>query len=99
MSIPSTSESLRSRIRTLLETIEGEISRLPSSLGRREGMEASGKLLSSLARLVELLALGPGPEVRHCPACWHTCRRHATRCGACWAKLEPPAAAGARATG
>ena len=42
--------------------------------------------------LVALLALGPAPETRECPACHGIGMRAASRCGHCWAALEllPP---------
>jgi hypothetical protein len=53
-------------------------------------------LMASWGELVELLALGPPPEIRECPACQHVCMRAATLCGHCWARLTPlsPAVAG-----
>jgi hypothetical protein len=47
-------------------------------------------LLASWAALVDLLALGPEPEVRECPACRHIGMRAASRCGYCWTELSPP---------
>ena len=43
--------------------------------------------------LVETLALTPPPELRECPCCGRTGMRAATRCGYCWAALEPLVAA------
>lgn len=43
--------------------------------------------------LVETLALTPAPELRECPSCGMAAMRAATRCGFCWAALEPLAAA------
>jgi hypothetical protein len=39
--------------------------------------------------LVALLALGPAPETRECPVCRGIGMRAASRCGRCWAALEP----------
>jgi hypothetical protein len=39
--------------------------------------------------LVALLALGPAPETRECPACHGIGMRAASRCGRCWAALDP----------
>ncbi len=39
--------------------------------------------------LVALLALGPTPETRECPACHGIGMRAASRCGHCWAALDP----------
>jgi hypothetical protein len=53
-----------------------------------------GEVLESWAMLVELLALGPAPEMRECPVCRHRGMRAATRCGFCWTALAPLAHAG-----
>lgn len=39
--------------------------------------------------LVALLALGAAPETRECPACHGIGMRAASRCGRCWAALDP----------
>jgi hypothetical protein len=39
--------------------------------------------------LVLLLALGPAPQTRECPACHGVGLRAASRCSHCWAALEP----------
>jgi hypothetical protein len=39
--------------------------------------------------LVSVLALGPAPQTRECPACHGIGMRAATRCGHCWSRLEP----------
>lgn len=39
------------------------------------------------AKLVNVLALGPAPDVRACPTCGNTVMRLATRCGYCWRAL------------
>jgi hypothetical protein len=61
-----------------------------------EGTRASATLRASWDRLVGVLALGPAPELRACPACHSDCRRAATLCGHCWTRL-PPAPSGADA--
>jgi hypothetical protein len=38
--------------------------------------------------LVSVLALGPAPQTRECPACHGIGMRAASRCGHCWAALE-----------
>lgn len=50
-------------------------------------------LRNSWAELVTLLALGSPPETRLCPICGQVGMRAATRCGHCWSKLSPLAAA------
>ena len=39
--------------------------------------------------LVALLALGSAPATRECPACHGIGMRAASRCGRCWAALDP----------
>jgi hypothetical protein len=45
-------------------------------------------LQTSWAQLVELLALGPEPELRPCPHCNKLGLKAATRCGYCWNELQ-----------
>jgi hypothetical protein len=79
------------RLRTLIATIDCELSPVPrSAMG--DGVAATDLLHRSWAELVELLDLGPAPEVRQCPVCHHHGMRAATRCGYCWTKLSPLAA-------
>jgi hypothetical protein len=70
----------------MIECVDRELSRLLA----RPGSDTS-PLLASWAKLIEYLALGPPPELRECPFCGSTGMRAATRCGACWKKLVPPA--------
>ena len=74
------------RLRTLIETIEGEITRLPAT-GEGTALHASWR------EFVKVLALGAKPEMRECPTCHGSGFRAASRCAICWAKLEPLAAA------
>lgn len=85
------------RLRTVIAAIDRELSLLPPSEG--DGVAATQPLLRSWAELVDLLALGPAPETRECPICGHTGTRAATRCGNCWNKLSPLAAAANDAPG
>lgn len=80
------------RLRTILMDIDRALSLLPPS--EADGVAATDQLRRSWAQLVEVLALGPAPETRECPICGHTGMRAATRCGNCWNKLSPLAAAG-----
>ena len=79
---------LRGRLRPIVATIDREMSRT-SQTDERENNRPTPELRSSWAKLVELLALGPAPEVRECPVCRRTGMRDATRCAYCWAKLTP----------
>jgi hypothetical protein len=71
-------------VRAAVATIDREMSRLPKSAAG-----GTDELVASWAKLVELLALGPAPELRECPVCKHTGMRAATLCGYCWTKLSP----------
>ena len=79
---------LRGRLRPLVATIDREMSRA-SEMDERENNRATRDLRSSWAKLVELLALGPAPDVRECPVCRRVGMRDATRCAYCWTKLSP----------
>lgn len=79
---------LRGRLRALVATIDREMSHAPEP-AESENDRPTRELRSSWAKLVELLALGPAPEVRECPVCRRVGMRAATRCGYCWAKLPP----------
>jgi uncharacterized paraquat-inducible protein A len=50
---------------------------------------ASAALRAAWDDLVSTLALGPAPETRECPNCHGIGMRAASRCGRCWAALEP----------
>jgi hypothetical protein len=75
-------------LRPIVEALDREMSRVLARSGTT-GDETA--LLTSWAELVELLELGPAPELRACPFCGSVGMRAATRCGACWRKLEPDA--------
>lgn len=74
-------------LRPIVEAIDREM-RLHAR-GDATGADTAA-LVSSWAKLVEFLALGPAPELRTCPYCGGVGMRAATRCGSCWRKLEPP---------
>ena len=86
------SESDRSRLRAVVSTIDRGLSCLALAGTPEDHRAATRELVTSWQQLVGLLALGPAPEVRLCPACQHVCMRAATRCGHCWASLPPVAA-------
>jgi hypothetical protein len=76
-------------LRPIVEALDREMSR---HLARPDvALADTTALLSAWAELVEILDLGPPPELRACPHCGSVGMRAATRCGACWRKLEPPA--------
>jgi hypothetical protein len=50
------------------------------------------KVRAAWAEMVDVLALGPSPELRTCPTCGEIGMRAATRCIRCWSSLPllPP---------
>jgi len=82
--------ALNARLRPLVTSIDQKMLRLADGTVSLTG-SGMGELLESWAVLVDLLELGPAPELRECPECGRTGMRAATRCGFCWAKLTPPA--------
>ena len=69
--------------------------RVAVALVEKELLDESGSLAlrGAWRHLVETLASTPAPELRECPSCGMTGMRAATRCGYCWAALEPLVAA------
>lgn len=47
------------------------------------------QLRATWAEMVDVLALGPPPELRTCPTCGEIGMRAATRCIRCWSYLAP----------
>jgi hypothetical protein len=85
-------DAARRNLRALVTTIDREITQLPVAGAGSDGNPAAVGLRASWTELVAVLALGPAPETRQCPVCGGTGMRTASRCGQCWAKLEPLAA-------
>jgi hypothetical protein len=83
-------DDARSRLRTLVASVEGEIARLPGPVTTEDGKSPPNGLRTSWDKLVEQLALGPEPDVRECPQCHHIGMRAANVCGYCWTALTPP---------
>jgi hypothetical protein len=72
---------------------DGAVTKLRASVARIEQEIAlappSAAMRAAWAELVAVLALGPAPQTRECPAC-HTIGMYAaSRCGNCWAALAP----------
>ncbi|HET9626762.1 MAG TPA: hypothetical protein VFP84_35610 [Kofleriaceae bacterium] len=67
------------RLRSSVAAIDAELVRAP----------ANPTLRAAWDELTSVLALGPAPDVRECPACHTIGMRAASRCGHCWAALEP----------
>ena len=86
-------DPVRSRLRTAVAEVDRQLSLLRSEDAAASKTTAADGLLARWADVIELLALGPEPEVRECPYCGHKGMRAATRCGHCWAKLTPPSTA------
>jgi hypothetical protein len=68
-----------SKLRTMVAVIDQEIAHVPPTPALR----------AAWVGLVETLALGPARPTRECPACHGIGMRDASRCGHCWASLEP----------
>jgi hypothetical protein len=83
--MPSYTDAAVTELRSIVAVIDQEMLQLPPTVALREAW----------AKLVAVLALGPAPETRECPACHGIGMRAARRCGHCWAALEPlPSLAG-----
>jgi len=67
------------KLRSIVAIIDQEIVQVPPTPALR----------AAWAELVEVLALGPSPQTRECPSCHGIGMRAASRCGHCWAALEP----------
>jgi hypothetical protein len=78
------------RLRAIVTAMKSQLLRLSSAETLEEKSTTTDDLVKAFADLVELLALGPEPETRPCPACHRVVRREATVCGFCWIKLTPP---------
>ena len=76
-------------VRAAVEAMDREVASLGAGAADAPGLK---ELRASWGKLVEVLALGPAPELRDCPHCGTTGMRAAIRCGKCWAKLVPPRA-------
>ena len=83
-------DAARSRLRAIVATVDGEISRLTLPVTTEDSKSQPNGLRVSWDQLVEQLALGPEPEVRECPVCHRIGMRAATICGYCWTRLTPP---------
>ena len=81
------SDGAVTKLRTIVAAIDQEILNAPPTAALR----------TAWAELVDVLALGPVPQTRECPKCHGIGMRAASRCGNCWASLEPlpPLAEGA----
>jgi|SRR5687768_5036562 hypothetical protein len=87
-------ESVRSRLRVVVAAIGHELTCLDREASAAEHRASMVALTSLWARLTELMALEPVPELRLCPACGNSGMRAAIRCGFCWAALAPLSTSG-----
>jgi hypothetical protein len=78
---------LHASLRPVVAAIDQEMSRFAGGT-QLETKTRIRELLESWTRLVELLALGPAPQMRECPVCKHGGMLAATRCGFCWTTLS-----------
>lgn len=86
----SYSDEATAKLRVVVDVIAREVVQSPST----------PTFQAAWSELLGLLALGPAPETRECPACHGTGMRAATRCGRCWTALDPlPALSGGAAQG
>jgi hypothetical protein len=74
----------RSKLRAIVADIEGQVPTLSAQLSAADQSTARARFAASWATLVELLALGPEPEMRKCPSCGAAIQKAATRCMHCW---------------
>ena len=79
----------KTRLRTLVGMVEGQMARSSAQASTPQERVALAELRDPWIELVQLLALGPEPEVRECPVCHHAGMRAARICGHCWTKLDP----------
>lgn len=87
MSISYGDKSL-AKLRSLVAAIERQLATIPPS----------EQLRMSWSELVDVLGLGPSPELRTCPTCGELGMRAATRCVRCWSALTPMPADEMRST-
>ncbi len=73
------SDTAMTRLRAIVGAIERELAQDPPA----------DSLRKAWLELVELLALGPAPQTRECPACHAVGMRAASRCSNCWGALAP----------
>ncbi|MFO0579711.1 MAG: hypothetical protein U1A78_37530 [Polyangia bacterium] len=93
----SAESTIQSQLRQAVTDIEQRLELLSLSDQTAPARASLAELRTSFSTLVRLLALGPEPEVRACPACGHTVMRAAKLCGYCWTPLLPVAEADADA--
>jgi hypothetical protein len=78
----------KGELRAVVARIEREMARSTESPAEIDC--STSEFHASWGKLVALLALGPAPVVRECPACRRIGMSAATRCGYCWTRLWSP---------
>ena len=73
------SDAAVTRLRAIVATIEHQMVQAAPP----------AELRAAWTELVQVLALGPAPQTRECPICHSIGMRAASRCGTCWASLQP----------
>jgi hypothetical protein len=81
----------RSKLRGMIADLEAEIPVLSTQFPTVGRPDAAARFAVSWAALIELLALGPEPDLRKCPFCNGAIQRAATRCMHCWKQSTDPA--------
>jgi hypothetical protein len=81
--------SERAALRALVATIDQQIASLSSHSTLESYREAASDLAAAWVTFGKLLALGEAAAMRECPNCKRFGIREASRCGYCWADLEP----------
>ncbi len=77
----------RSKLRAMAAQLDGAVSELLLQDTVDGYARSTQTLAAHWAGLVELLALGPEPQVRNCPFCQELVMKAATRCGFCWKRF------------
>lgn len=89
MHTSSAESTVLSQLRKSVANIERQLEALSLQSQTEPSQTSTAELRAAFSRLVQLLALGPEPEVRECPFCKHIVRSAAKLCGYCWKTLQP----------
>jgi hypothetical protein len=81
----------RSKLRAIVADIQGQVSAISTQFPAAQQAAVAARFAVSWAALVELLALGPEPDMRKCPFCDSSIQKAATRCMHCWKESHAPA--------
>jgi hypothetical protein len=78
----------KAALRVAVTEMEGALARLSSATSMEDNARLEA-VRTSWRDVVEILGLGPVPEIRQCPRCGATAMKAATRCSNCWSSLTP----------